>query len=95
MKANRKIVTKQQEVTIFGFPRDRALLMRYYTLPDDDLKLSPRKHRVYDKLRFALHYPGRLLEAGEFIPPQVLGYLAEQIDLSPLELENYAIGENK
>ena len=96
--AHRKILTTRQEEAIFGLPRDRALLMQYYTLAIDDLKLIARKRRAHNKLGFALQlcalrYPGRLLEVGEFIPPQVLGYLAEQIDISPLELENYAIRE--
>lgn len=34
-----------------------------------------------------------MLEAGEIIPHQVIGYLAEQLDLSPFEIENYAIRE--
>ena len=96
--AHRKILTTRQEEAIFGLPRDRALLMQYYTLAVDDLKLIARKRRAHNKLGFALQlcalrYPGRWLEVGEFIPPQVLGYLAEQIDISSLELENYAIRE--
>lgn len=96
--AHRQILTARQEDAIFGLPHDRALLMQYYTLADEDLKLIARKRRAHNKLGFALQlcalrYPGRLLEVGEFIPPQVLGYLAEQINLSPLELENYAIRE--
>ena len=50
--AHRKILTTRQEEAIFALPRDRALLMQYYTLAIDDLQqcqlltLGPLNDRV-------------------------------------------------
>ncbi len=80
----RQILTKRQHDEIFGLPTDRETIMQHYTLSDEDLNAIANKRRPHNKLGFALQlcalrYPGRLLEAGEVIPHQILGYLAEQI----------------
>lgn len=62
--SHRKILTTRQEEKIFGLPIERKLLIRYYTLSEDDLKVIETKRRAHNKLGFtlqlcALRYPGR------------------------------------
>lgn len=94
----RQILTKRQRAEIFGLPTDQAIIMKYYTLSEEDLKLIDDKRRVHNKFGFALQlcalrYPGRLIEPRELIPASILKYISKQIGLSPDDLVDYAIRE--
>jgi TnpA family transposase len=70
-------------------------LARYYTLSPEDLAVIAQRRRPHNRLGFAvqlayLRFPGRPLRAGEQPPEAVVAYLAAQLDLDPVVLEEYA-----
>lgn len=94
----RKILTNRQKKELFGLPTKQELLVRYYTLSDEDLKLIAQRRRPHNKFGFALQlcafrYPGRLLELGEVIPTEIINFITQQINLKPTDIENYTVRE--
>ena len=91
----RRVLTDAQLETLLALPTAEPLLVRYYTLSHADLELIGRRRQDRNQLGFALQlctlrYPGRLLRAGETIPPEILRFVGEQVDLEPTVLTGYS-----
>ena len=74
----RSIWSARQRAALFDLPTDEAALLRHYTLSDDDIEQIRVRRGWHNRLGFALQlcafrYPGRLLVAGEAIPPDGAG----------------------
>ena len=95
--ARRTVLTSRQRSALFSLPQHEAdLLLRHYTLSDEDLQHIGARRRSRNKLGFALQlcvlrYPGRLLTPGEFVPPAVVDFIGRQLDLDGDELADYAV----
>jgi TnpA family transposase len=90
----RTILTERQREALFELPSDEASLLRHYILSDDDLRHIKQRRRDRNRLGFALQlcafwYPGRLLQPGELIPPQMLAFVGAQLGVPADELAEY------
>jgi len=68
---------------------------RYYTLSDNDLQTIHRHRRDHNRLGFFiqlchLRFPGWPLKAGEAPTPELLAYVARQLNVSPELFNDYA-----
>lgn len=84
----RSVLTDTQTEALFGLPTAEADLIRHYTLSPAEIAVVARWRRSHNRLGFAvqlcaLRYPGRLLRPGELAPPQLLSFVADQLDLPP------------
>ena len=91
----RQILSDRQRASLFDLPTDEDILLRNYTLADDDIEYIRSRRRPHNRFGFALQlcafqYPGRLLSSGEVIPAEITGYLAAQLGLKPDDLVDYA-----
>jgi hypothetical protein len=91
----RSILTDRQRAALFDLPTDEALMLRRYTLADDDLESIYARRRPHNRFGFAiqlcaLRYPGRLLAPDEVIPLAVMRFLAAQLGLRADDLAEYA-----
>ena len=91
----RSILTERQRSALFDLPTDETLMLRHYTLADDDIEHINERRRPENKIGFALQlcvlrYPGRLLSSGEVIPEKVLRFIAAQLGLIGDEVLPYA-----
>ena len=62
----RSILTERQRSALFDLPTDETLMLRHYTLADDDIEHINERRRPENKIGFALQlcalrYPARLL----------------------------------
>jgi len=93
--AHRTILTERQRAALFNLPTEEQMLLRHYTLADDDIEYIRSRRRSHNRFGFALQlcafrYPGRLLSTGEVIPAEITEYLAAQLGLKPADLMGYA-----
>lgn len=93
--AHRTILTERQRSALFDLPTDETLMLRHYTLADDDIEHINERRRPENKIGFALQlcalrYPGRLLSSGEVIPEKVLRFIAAQLGLTGDDVLPYA-----
>lgn len=91
----RQILSDRQRSVLFDLPKDEEMLLRHYTLADDDIEYIRSRRRPHNRFGFALQlcvfrYPGRLLLADEVIPAEITRYLAAQLGLKPADLLDYA-----
>lgn len=91
----RSILTERQRSALFDLPTDETLMLRHYTLADDDIEHINERRRPENKVGFALQlcalrYPGRLLSSGEVIPEKVLRFIAAQLGLTGDDVLPYA-----
>ena len=91
----RSILTERQRSALFALPTDDTLMLRHYTLADDDIEHINERRRPENKIGFALQlcalrYPGRLLSSGEVIPEKVLRFIAAQLGLTGDDVLPYA-----
>lgn len=91
----RSILTERQRSALFDLPTDEALILRHYTLADDDIEHINERRRPENKIGFALQlcalrYPGRLLSSGEVIPEKILRVIAAQLGLIGDDVLPYA-----
>lgn len=91
----RRVLTDAQITALFALPTAEPDLIRHYTLGPDDLAVIARRRRPHNRLGFALQlcalrYPGRLIRPGELVPRTVVAFLAEQLDIDPDALADYA-----
>jgi TnpA family transposase len=91
----RSILTERQRSALFDLPTDETLMLRHYTLADDDIEHINERRRPENKIGFALQlcalrYPGRLLSSGEVIPEKVLRFIAAQLGLTGDDILPYA-----
>ncbi|MDF3351956.1 Tn3 family transposase [Sulfitobacter sp. KE34] len=96
--AHRTVLTERQRSALFDLPTDRTVMLRHYTLADDDLEIIRARRRPHNRFGFALQlcalrYPGRLLTPGEAIPMEVTRFLAAQLGLKSDDLAGYASRE--
>src|SRR3546814_10237005 len=74
---------------------DETTLVKHWTLSEYDRAIIVRRRRPHNRLGFAiqlcaLRYPGRLLRPGELIPDTPLAFVAEQLQIAPEVLADYA-----
>jgi hypothetical protein len=91
----RRALTGAQLENLLALPADEAVLVRHWTLGDDDLATIERRRGDHNRLGFALQlcafrYPGRLLRPREAIPVTALRFVAEQIGAGAEALADYA-----
>jgi len=91
----RTILSAAQRVLFETLPADRSDLTKYYLLSDEDLRLIGSRRRMQNRLGFAVQlclvrYPGRVLRAGEQLPPPLLSFVADQIGADPMAFGDYA-----
>jgi TnpA family transposase len=91
----RTVLSEEQRTTLLALPDDESLLVQHWTLSQDDLAVIVRRRRPHNRLGFAiqlcaLRYPGRLLRPGELIPAAPLTFVAEQLQVAPEVLADYA-----
>ncbi|KAA0675758.1 Tn3 family transposase [Roseomonas genomospecies 6] len=91
----RRVFTDAQITALFALPTAEADLIRHYTLGPDDLAVIARRRRPHNRLGFALQlcalrFPGRLIRPGELIPLMIVTFVAEQLDIDPGALADYA-----
>lgn len=82
----RQILSDRQRTVLLDLPTDEGLLLRHYTLADDDIEYIQSRRRPHNRFGFALQlfsflYLGRLLSADEIIPAEITEYLAAQLGL--------------
>ena len=91
----RRAITDAQLAALLALPTAEPDLIRHYTLSPADLAVIARRRRPHNRLGFAiqlcaLRFPGRLLQPGEVVPQEVLVFVADQLDLPPDVLVDYA-----
>ena len=64
--AHRAVLTARQRAALFDLPTGEALLLRHYTLSDEDIDFVRNRRRPENQIGIALQlcafrYPGRLL----------------------------------
>ena len=94
----RSIWSARQRAALFDLPTDEALLLRHYTLSDDDIDHIRVRRGGHNRMGFALQlcafrYPGRILVAGEAIPLNVLRFIAAQLGMRAEDLDGYSVRE--
>ena len=94
----RSIWSTRQRAALFDLPTEEAALLRHYTLSDDDIEQIRVRRGGHNRLGLALQlcafrYPGRILAAGEVIPPNVLRFIAAQLGMRAEDLDGHAIRE--
>jgi Domain of unknown function (DUF4158) len=93
--AQRGLLTEDERQLVFGVPRQEHLIIKHYTLSPDDLDLVLRKRGARNQLGFAvqlclLRHPGFGLRLNEAPPPEMLTFLASQLQVSPYVFEDYS-----
>jgi len=90
-----EILSPQSRAALFDPPTEPAAIVRHYTFSDEDLALIRRRRREANRLGFAVHlaylrFPGRALGAEEIPPPDMLAFIASQIECEPTAFAAYA-----
>ena len=93
---HRPILTGRQKEDLLRLPTAENDLLTHYILSNEDLCHINRKRKPSNRFGFALQlcafrYPGRLLQKNEFIPQQVLMFIAKQLGVSANDLETYGV----
>ena len=95
------LLTEDQRLEFTQIPQNISEyeIVKYYTFSTYDIGIINKHRRDYNRLGFAiqlalLRNPGWSLISINNIPESVLNYIAEQIQVSPKELELYAQREN-
>ena len=52
--AHRTILTERQRSALFDLPTDRTVMLRHYTLADDDLEIIRARRRPHNRFGFTL-----------------------------------------
>lgn len=91
----RMILTDAERQNFLALPTDDDILIRHWSLGDEDHRLLETRRRDDTRLGlalqlYALRYPGRLIQRGEVIPETALTFLAEQINIDPEALATFA-----
>jgi TnpA family transposase len=96
-----RLLSPEQRDQLSRIPTDlpERDLARHYTFTDADLALIGQRRRDANRLGFALQlavlrYPGRTLADVPEIPPRLLAYVAEQVDVSAEAFAAYGAREN-
>ena len=91
----RQRLSDVQRSALVGVPTDPESLARYFILDVRDLSLVRTKRGAHNRLGYAvqlayLHFPGQALTAEASPPPELIAFLAEQLDFPPAAWEQYA-----
>lgn len=94
--SRRTVLSEAQRRSLLAIPTREMDLVRHWTLSPEDMVHVARRRRPENRLGFALQlcalrFPGRLLRHGELIPEPSLAFVAEQLDVSPDVLADYAV----
>jgi hypothetical protein len=92
----RSLLSNEQRTRLFAVPVDHAEMAKHYVLSADDLAFVRTKRRSVNRLGFAielclLRYPGQGLGAGEPPPEAMIGFVAQQLGVSPAAFADYAL----
>jgi len=92
----RSLLSNEQRTRLFAVPVDHAEMAKHYVLSADDLVFVRTKRRSVNRLGFAielclLRYPGQGLGAGEPPPEAMIGFVAQQLGVSPAAFADYAL----
>ena len=92
----RELLSPVQRTQFLNVPAEMSeqMLVRYYTLSDDDRSLIKQRRRNHNRLGFAvqlayLRFPGRTWAANEEASPLVVSYIASQLKLNPMNIVQY------
>lgn len=101
MTATEILLTDDQRLELMNIPQNISEydIAKFYTFSTDDIKIINKHRRNYNRLGFAvqlalLRNPGWSLNNTSNIPESVLNYIADQIQVNPMEFELYAQREN-
>jgi hypothetical protein len=88
-------ITKKQRDALLALPETENEVVRHYTLDASDLAAIASSRTPETRLSHALQlcclrYPGRHLRRGEFLPPVMLDYIAEQIGADTEAIARFA-----
>src|SRR4051794_35602273 len=91
----RELLSPQIRAALFDPPTDAPEIVRHYTFPAEDMELIQKRRRPHNRLGFAVHlaylrHPGRVLAPSEMPPPAMLGYIADQLNVSGASFSDYA-----
>lgn len=91
----RAVLTEEQRAALLALPEGEPELVRHWTLGADDLRAIVSGRRPHDRFGFAvqlcaLRYPGRLLRPGKLVSHAPLAFVADQLDVDPEVLADYA-----
>lgn len=95
--ATRELLSPAQRLQFTEIPDSITTreIATYYTLAREDLQIVSERRRGHNRLGFAvqlcyLRFPGRAWSLGEIVPPAILNYIAEQLNLAPNILSDYS-----
>ena len=88
-------MTKKQRDAVLALPETENEVIRHYTLDAADLATmagsrTPETRQSHALQLCCLRYPGRHLRRGEFLPPIMLDYIAEQIGADTEAIARFA-----
>jgi TnpA family transposase len=91
----RRVLTDAQVEALLALPTAEPDLIQHYSLSPREVAVIMKRRRPHNQLGFALQlcalrFPGRLLRPGEVVPIEVAAFVAEQLDLDPGSLADYA-----
>lgn len=92
--ARRRLLTREALAQHYDPSIDEREISRHFTLTRQDLDLVGERRGAASRLGFAMmllymRWPGRVLEAGEKPPAAILAFVADQVDVSMREFEDY------
>src|SRR5258707_983346 len=92
----RELLSPVQRTQFLCVPADMSeqMLVRYYTLSEDDRSLIKQRRRNHNRLGFAvqlayLRFPGRTWAANEEVSPLLVSYVASQLKVNPMSIVQY------
>jgi TnpA family transposase len=91
----RRVLTDAQLDALLALRTGEAELIQHYSLSGQDLAVVLKRRRPHNQLGFALQlcalrFPGRLIRPGELVPMEMARFVAEQLDIDPATLADYA-----
>jgi TnpA family transposase len=90
-----EILSLQSRAALFDPPIEPAAIVRHYTFLSEDLALIRQRRRAANRIGFAVHlaylrFPGRVIGVDENPSPDMLAFLASQIECEPTAFAAYA-----
>lgn len=91
-----RLLSEQQRARLLALPEvhEVRLILRYYTFSKRDLQIIARQNHPANQFALAvqlcfLRYPGRVWGLDEKPPDYLLNYISQQVQLSPVVLQDY------
>src|SRR5271155_804407 len=81
-----EILSPQSRAALFDPPTDPVAIVRHYTFSPEEIVLIRQRRRDANRLGFAVHFaylkfPGRVLGGGEIAPPDIVAFIANQLEI--------------